>query len=202
MPAFAFTEAQAAAIRAPLSRFAAGAVADFIGWAEYTVPAWQEAWPRVDLSQGKADLERLKKLGKAVNELHEQLNEIDPAWLRPVLDNMQWPPDDDFVQKRWRLQRLIGSLHNGIQVEIHDYSMDYGFNGRGNARKVDLVERLAWDYHHALNEAPTTSPGSPFMDAARAIGEALGEVIGKGIVADAVRRWRNAHKVYANPADL
>lgn len=204
MAAFAFTEAQTVAIRAPLldAGLAAGAVGNFLEWSAYTVAAWQGAWPLVDPDKGKANYERLKKLHKTIKTLRYDLNTLDMDWLKPIMADIEWPADLDVGKRSERLALFIYNLEKHFEAAVDHYSLEWGVNGRGNSRKVDLVNRLAWDYHRAFLSKPTTTPSSPFMAAAQAIGDAVGETIGKDTVASAVRAWRNAHTVLHNPQDL
>lgn len=203
MNAFAFTPAQADDIRSPLQKtFGQAAVGRFIKEAEATVDAWQFDWPLVDPDKSKAQLDRLKKLHKTLQALRYDLNTLDQDWLVPVLVDIEWLPDLDVGKRSERLALFICDLEKHFGAAVDLYSLEWGVNGRGNARKADLVERLAWAYFHEFHTKPTTTPASPFMAAAQAIGEAVGETIGKDTVANAVRAWRNAHTVLHNPQDL
>jgi hypothetical protein len=200
--------------------FALASVAEFIDAAAAEVRDWQARWPPLDAEALRANKTRLEELKEHLYGTQAAIRKMSeatklPLWIklqdranleaqRHLLNRDAVPrklgefpvcllePPRENMQEAWhRTGRMMEFLLSDLQTAVdHQLTAIWHYNGRTNARKIPLVEGLAWCFAETFRKSPTVTPGSPFMDAAAAIGDAIGERIGKHAVADGVAQWR------------
>lgn len=215
MAAVTFTPAQADAIRAPLlkSRLPPSAIEHFLEVAAIEAGDWRERWPPLEADQLRDGKRRLDDLRRHLDGLHYQLNTLDTAWKIPLWLRVQDRADSEVqaellarpaqegMQAGWhRTGRMVERLINDLRAAVAE-QLDAieAHNGRNNARKADLAERLAWTFHGAFGKAPATTPDGAFMGAGAAVAEALNETIGKDALAAGIKAWRDYRAFWFGP---
>lgn len=197
---FQFTAEQVAAISPALRRrkFPDHAIAEFVAVAASEIEDWRQRWPPVDAERLAEGRRRLKNLADHLDALRFELNTVDTAWKIPLWSRLSERTDllarpaSESTQAAWKrtgqqVELMIEEMRRAVAAQRDAINTR---NGRDNARRVDLVERLAWTFHGCFNKMPTTTPDGPFMEAVEAIGDALGERIGKDAVASGIAEWR------------
>lgn len=205
---FAFTPAQADAIRAPLgARFPPAAIKDFLEVVAVEVADWLLRWPPLDAVQLREGKRRLDNLRRHLDGLHFTLNTLDGAWKIPLwlrLQDRASPeaqaallarPEQEGMQAGWhRTGRMMELLIEDLRRSVAEQLVDIDdHNGRNNARKVDLVERLAWSFAGVFGKDPTTTLDGAFMGIVAAVGDAVDLRVGKDAVATGIAAYRH-HK--------
>ena len=213
MTDFQFTEHQVAAISAPLRRrrFPAEEIAEFVAVAAIEINEWRRRWPRMDAADLAQQRRRLKEIEKHVAGLKYQLAAL-PSESRAALliDLIQyrdpsWPEfgraigQDEWLRLSIETDLFLGALlaATGSQIEAGSRH-----NSRDTGRKVALVKPLAETFYGCFGKMPSGTHDGPFMEAVAAIGDAIGEPIGKDAVASGIKAFRTEREfMYGSGAD-
>ena len=200
MSDFKFTGGQVANLAAPLrlSRFSEADIKEFIAVAAIEIGEWRQRLPVVDAKALADGRRHMKRIEQHAAGLRYELAALHWLWREPLLCDVDVlfkplpectvrPADLDLL-----LDALLGAAGNQVDLGAKHNSRDTG-------RKVMLLKALAETFNGCFGKMPTTTPGGAFMEAVAAIGDAIGEPLGRDAVASGIKAFRKEREFFYGP---
>ncbi len=185
----AFTSEQSKLLKTALLGKDRAKISGFIASAQDDVAKWQDYWPETSAEELKEHRRRLENLSKHLDSIRYEL-QLLPKETRGrlalhMVDVCATAPemriDRQMIDVMARTECFLIGMADAVAKAQSDNNLGYN-----NARKFELVKRLAVSYFGCFGERPTQASGSAFLKALDVICHALGLKIGKDIVGDAL----------------
>jgi hypothetical protein len=201
---FGFSDEQRASIEAPLRRrgHPAALCREYIRLVEIEITEWQHRWPPVNKRKLADNRRHYRELEKHLTQVHYNLSVLDDDYLIPIWARLHdraalfqtLPPAAVPSHSLSASIRSAGERTHLMLIELlhvvkEQIEADADRNSRNTVRKAELVKGIAATYHGHFSKRPTTTRTGAFMEVVTAIGEALGEPIGKDATASALADW-------------
>jgi hypothetical protein len=201
---FEFSDEQRASIEAPLRRrgHATALCREFIRLVEIEITEWQHRWPPVDVRKLAENRRHLQHLEKHLTQARYDLSALDDDYLTPIWARLHdraalfqtLPPESVPSRSLSAAIRSTGERTHLMLIELlhvvqEQIEAGADRNSRNTVHKVKLVKGIAATYYGHFSKRPTTTRTGAFMEVITAIGEALGEPIGKDVTASALTDW-------------